>query len=301
MIAEWKFATVVTLSDEKIARLMLDNFSAEAMSLPFFGEHKVRHYFEKVLWLIQSYCLEGWKNPVKGINHLDNGIIVIHPGTNRCVAAKFLGCDTLSVLVNINRSQRMFTTISNAKIIKDESTLRNSLISNGPILWRTENQEELWINGILQQDKYYKDFTYEFLDKDAWPNPNKLNQWIEIVYDMLPLTVYVDNAVNIELLKSKINNMNGLTFKSTNLTKKYKSFTCDFVIVANREEINSQDSWIYLGPNSNFYGNIFELLFFINPLISCSRTANNSIFIKNNKAGQGELIIPQHYVNNKSI
>jgi hypothetical protein len=119
LINEWKLENTASSQDEIIARRMLTNFSADVLTLSFVGDNKVRHYFEKVLWLIQSYCREDWKNPLKGINHLDNGTIVIHPGTNRCVAATFLGCDALSVLININKSQQLLTSISNSQLFSN--------------------------------------------------------------------------------------------------------------------------------------------------------------------------------------
>lgn len=297
MITEWKLENTVANIDETIARTMLSNFSAAALTLPFAGDHKIRHYFEKVLWLIQSYCREGWKNPLKGINHLDNGTIVIHPGTNRCVAAKFLGCDTLSVLININRSQQLLTSLPHAQTITNEITLRNTLTSAGPILWRTESSEELWIAGVRQPSVYYKDFTYEFLGADAWPG-NSLPTWIDNIFNFLPLTVYVETEVNVDVINKFSDHLQEFTVKSLTLPVTEVLLSYKFVTVASLDKIADTGNYIFISNTANFKKNIFELLYFVNPECSVSRTVDSSIFIKNSSAFNSyELIIPDHYVN----
>ena len=58
-----------------------------------------------MLWLIWGYMEDGWKNPVKGINLLDNGKIHIHPGTHRCVVHDFIDPDgMMPVMVNTNKN-----------------------------------------------------------------------------------------------------------------------------------------------------------------------------------------------------
>jgi hypothetical protein len=297
LINKWKLENTVSVQDEIIARRMLTNFSADILTLPFVGDNKVRHYFEKVLWLIQSYCRENWKNPLKGINHLDNGTIVIHPGTNRCVAAKFLGCDELSVLININKSQQLLTLIPNTQVITDEITLRNTLSSNGPILWRTESQEELWVNGVRQRGIYYKDFTYEFLGADAWPG-NSLPAWIENIFNFLPLTVYIESEVetaNVDKLSKQLQHS---TFKSITTPVIEIPLTYNFITVSSFDDIKDNGNYIFISNIANFKKNIFELLYFVNPECSISRTADSSIFIRNAfSSSNNELIIPDHYVN----
>lgn len=297
LLNDWKFENIVSNQNEIIAKRMLTNFSADALTLPFVGDNKIRHYFEKVLWLIQSYCREGWKNPLKGINHLDNGTIVIHPGTNRCVAANFLHCDTLSVLININKSQKLLTSLSNAQIITDEITLRNTLSSNGPILWRTENSEELWIDGVRQPDLYYKDFTYEFLGADAWPG-NSLPVWIENMFDFLPLTVYVESEVDIAAIDKSSKHLKNSTFKSITTPVVEIPLTYNFITVSSFANISDSGNYIFISNTANFKKNIFELLYFVNPECRISRTADSSIFIRNSfSSSNTELIIPDHYVN----
>jgi hypothetical protein len=299
IINEWKVNNKITDMEEKIARLMLDNFSADALTLPLSGENKIKHYFEKVLWLIQEYCINGWKNPLKGINHLDNGIVVIHPGTNRCVAAKFLNCKLLPILININKEQNLLNTIENAQLITDELSLRNTLSSNGKILWRTESQEELWINGIKQPGKFYKDFTYEFLDADAWPDSNNLIRWNNTILDMLPLKIYIEPNVNTDEIDKLSNSLKNLTFKSIIDSRKEVNLTYRFITVSSFNDIKDNDNFIFMSNESKFKKNIFELLYFISPKYGISKTADSSIIIKNSFASNNNtLIIPEHYVDN---
>jgi len=298
IINDWKNTNCVSEIEEAIARKMLDNFSADALLIPLHGENKIKHYFEKILWLIQSYCINGWKNPLKGINHLDNGIIVIHPGTNRCVAAKFLNCDSMLVLININKNQKLLTDIKEAEVITDETSLRNTLTSSDKILWRTESTEDLWISGIRQQDKYYKDFTYEFLGSDAWPHKNNLLKWSENILSALPLTVYVTPLVDVNSIDQSSKHLKHLHFKSVlqNITPVMLDY--EFKIVSSFEEITDSGTFIFISHTSKFKKNIFELLYFISPSCSISRTQNLSIVIKNSFSFiNTELIIPEHYVN----
>jgi len=296
IIDDWKTENFVTSEVEAIAKSMLDNFDACVLAIPIAGENKIKHYFEKVLWLIQSYCENGWKNPLKGINHLDNGQIVIHPGTNRCVASKFLKCKTLSVLININKRQTLLSSIKNYKTINNEQELRSSLVSKEKILWRTENQEELWINGVNQSDEYYKDFTYEFLGTDAWPKSYLLSQWSNCVYNFLPLKIYVDHAVDINIISQQSEAMKQFSFTDRDSGKQVK-FDFEFTPVDNFDKINDTGSFVYLGKYSRFQKNVFELLFFVSPLYKYSSTNDKSIVVHNSFATEEKtLTIPDHYV-----
>lgn len=296
IINDWKKENSVTPEVEAIAKSMLDNFDARVLAVPIAGESKIKHYFEKVLWLLQSYCENGWKNPLKGINHLDNGQIVIHPGTNRCVAAKFLNCRTLSVLINVNKRQTLLSSIKDYTVINNEQQLRKSLVSKETILWRTENQEELWINGVNQTGEYYKDFTYEFLGADAWPKSYLLDQWSKCVYNFLPMKIYFDNVVNINAILQESQMMKQYSF-TDRATGKQATFKFEFIPVDNFDKINDNESFVYLSKESNFRRNIFELLFFVSPLYKYSSTDNNSIVMHNSLATEDNILtIPDHYV-----
>jgi hypothetical protein len=280
-ILEWESQNHLNENDKNIAKQMLTNWSSEVLSLPFFGEHKVKHYFEKVLWLIQSYCEKGWTNPLKGINHLDNGQIVVHPGTNRCVAAKFLKCQTLKILINIHKDQSLLKKLYNPTLIDNEKDLRNTLKSSDKILWRTESREQLWIDGRRQIEKTYPDFTYEFLGADAWPEFDKFNLWLETIGKMLPLKIYTNKDVNI---------------KSTLLGKTFKlnQIKFDYTLVDN---LDKNSPYIYIDRSLKDF-DIFELLFFVSVNHRYSRSLDDSIIIHNPYAlSHRELIIPDHYVN----
>jgi hypothetical protein len=298
IISEWKEDNIVNDIEEKIARSMLDNFSADLLALPMLGESKIKHYFEKILWLIQSYCIVGWKNPIKGINHLDNGIIIIHPGTNRCVAAKFLNCLKLSVIINVHKDQHLLQCLKDAELIDNEESLRKLLVSEDTILFRTETTEELWINGCFQPGVVYKDFTYEFLGKDSWPDPTDLKEWNSIVLNSLPLTIYVEKETDTAPLNIASKQTTSLTFKSIIEYGVEKKLEYKFLEVLSFEEIDDTNTFIFISKNSKFKKNIFELLYFLSPKHEISRTLDSSIIIKNSFVqNKKELIIPEHYVN----
>jgi hypothetical protein len=294
IISEWKKDNIdVDQSTEILAKQMLDNWGAEILSIPLCGENKIKHYFEKVLWLIQSYCEYGWRNPLKGINHLDNGYIVIHPGTNRCVAAKFLRCEKLSVLINVNKKQNLMNIFKDEKNIVDEETLRDTLVSADKILWRTESQEELWINGVNQIGVYYKDFTYEFLGADAWPNSEKINHWSYNFYNSLPLKIYVHPDLDYSFIDQQSRHMKNLTFVNR-VDGMKKKFEYNFLLST---KIQDDNFWIYLDKNCNFKRNIFELLFFVSSSHRIIRSADDTIVINNPfSTDNKELIIPDHYL-----
>lgn len=280
LLVEWESQNQITEEDKNIARKILSNWSSEVLSLPFFGEHKIKHYFEKVLWLIQSYCERGWTNPLKGINHLDNGQIVVHPGTNRCVAAKFLKCQKLKILINIHKEQDLLKTLINPILIDNEEDLRNTLRSSNRILWRTESREELWINSQRQADRSYPDFTYEFLGADAWPEFDKFNLWIDTIGKMLPLNIWTNQDISIK----------------TNLLDKVFRFNNKKFNYQISDSVDKTLSYIYIDrPFCNL--DIFELLFFVSVNHKYSRTIDDSIIIHNPYAlSSRELIIPDHYV-----
>lgn len=287
-ITEWKSQNTVSDTEEAIARSFLKNWSSRVLTLPFGGEHMVKHYFEKVLWLIQSYCVQGWSNPLKGINHLDNGYVTVHPGTNRCIAAEFLKCQTLRILINIHKEQTLLNNLNNPILIDNEQDLRATLTSSEKILWRTESQEELWIAGKHQQGKTYPDFTYEFLGRDAWPEWEKFDLWMNTIFKFLPLTVYASSEISIE------SPITGLTLKDRSQNNLEKAFEYR---VLPAENIDKENPYIYIDRSlKNF--DIFELLFFVSVNYKYSRTLDDSIIIHNPYAlTNRELIIPDHYVN----
>lgn len=279
-ILEWESQNQVTDRDKDIARKMLAEWSSEVLSLPFVGEHKIKHYFEKVLWLIQSYCERGWTNPLKGINHLDNGQIVVHPGTNRCVAAKFLKCQDLKILINVHKEQSFLRELSNYTTIDNEQDLRNTLYSSNKILWRTESREELWIEGQRQIGRDYPDFTYEFLGADAWPEFEKFSLWIDTIGKMLPLNIWSGHEVNVR------SNLSNKFFRSNNKPFEYTI----------SKLVDKSLPYIYVDRSLKDF-DIFELLFFVSVNHKYSRTLDDSIIIYNPYAlTSRELIIPDHYV-----
>jgi hypothetical protein len=281
IIADWKKDNSVTDEEYDIAKHMLTNWSSEILSLPFSGEHKIKHYFEKVLWLIQSYCEKGWTNPLKGINHLDNGYLTVHPGTNRCIAAKFLKCQNLKILINIHKEQSLLKNLYDPILIDNEQDLRNTLKSSDRILWRTESREQLWIDGRRKSEKTYPDFTYEFLGSDAWPEFDKFNLWLETVSKFLPLKIYSDKDISIK------SSLIGKTFKLNQAEFDYKII----------DNLDRNNPYIYVDrPLKDF--DIFELLFFVSVNHRFSRSLDDSIIIHNPYAlTNKELIIPDHYVN----
>jgi hypothetical protein len=287
-IAEWESQNQVTDRDKDIARKMLAEWSSEVLSLPFVGEHKIKHYFEKVLWLIQSYCERGWINPLKGINHLDTGQIVVHPGTNRCVAAKFLKCRDLKILINVHKDQTLLFQLENPVLIDNEQDLRATLTSSEKILWRTESREELWIAGSHQTGKTYPDFTYEFLGRDAWPEWEKFDLWTNTIFKFLPLNIYASKDITVQ---SPILNK---TFKDRSQDNLEKLFEYKILSV---NDIDRSRPYIYVNrPLTDF--DIFELLFFVSVNHQFSRTIDDTIIIHNPYAlTNRELIIPEHYVN----
>lgn len=293
IIADWKLDNLVSDIDEKIAKSMLDSWNADVLSIPLKGESKIKHYFEKVLWLIQSYCQRGWVNPLKGINHLDNGRIVVHPGTNRCVAAKFLRSSNLKILINIHKDQTLLSCLENPILIKDEQTLRSTVQSSDRVLWRTENQEELWVSGNHKTGKFYPDFTYEFLGADAWPEYKKFNIWADTISKFLPLRMYIKKDIDFssELTMS----MKTKTFKDRSRDNLAKPFEFSIEVV-DGQKLPKDVAWIYMGKTIRNI-NLFELLFFVSVDHRYSRTLDDSIIIHNPYAStNAELIIPDHYV-----
>ena len=294
ILEEWKQHNGVTVDEESIARHMLDSWSAAVLTIPLSGENKIKHYFEKVLWLIQSYCQKGWTNPLKGINHLDNGKIVVHPGTNRCVAAKFLRSKTLKILINFHKEQKLLSQLKDPVLITDEQTLRSTLQSSDRILWRTENREKLWISGNPQQNKTYPDFTYEFLGADAWPEYKKFNVWSNMIFKFLPLKIYMHRGIEYSLESTL--SLAGFTFKDRSQGNAIRPLTFNLEIVDN-QKLPKDVPWIYLGKSIRNI-NLFELLFFVSVDHRYSRSIDDSIIINNPfSETNAELIIPDHYVN----
>lgn len=174
-----------------LAKQIKQKLNVAHLSLPLAGENKIKHHFEKMLWLIWGYMEDGWKNPVKGINLLDNGKIHIHPGTHRCVVHDFIDPDgTMPVMVNTNKNQ--ITNFKPHKELETVEDIRNSLVDNGNVLVRTEHEEDLWINGVHDpaMEQSNKDFTYELTGSDSWPN-RSLDTWSDLVYKSLPLKIFI--------------------------------------------------------------------------------------------------------------
>ena len=220
--------------------------------------------------------------------------MVVHPGTNRCVAAKFLRTDKLKVLINIHKEQTLLSQLENPMLITDEQTLRATLQSSDRILWRTENQEELWISGSHQIGKFYPDFTYEFLGADAWPEYKKFNTWTNTIFKFLPLNVYLKKGTEFSL--ESTSSMKDKTFKDRSQDNLHTPFEFELHIVDD-QKLPKDAPWIYIGKSIRNI-NLFELLFFVSVDHRYSRSLDDSIIIHNPYASSDlELIIPDHYVN----
>lgn len=277
---------------KKKARNILTDFDSDFLQIPFFGENRVKHHYDKILWLIQEYCLHGWKNPLKAINLHDTGNLVIHPGTNRCAAARFLKCSKMPVMINIHKDQDLAKKVDGFKIITKEKDLRNSLQSKGQILWRTESTENLYIKGERQHKKTFQEFTFEFTHQDAWPKQDNLNKWANLVTKFLPLKIYVKYSNNYNEIIKNSESLKLATFH--NRVNKKKS-SLDYKIDYITEKLDYSKPWIKLDINKVDF-NVFDLLFFLNPDFGTIKSENESIFINNPYGSKQTLIIPDHYV-----
>lgn len=272
LIEEWSQQN--NSSDTELAKCVTTDFSAKILPLPVDGDNQVLHHFEKVVWLIQSYCKNGWKNSVKAVNHLDNGEYIVHPGTNRCIAAKFLGCRTLPLMLSAHKSQKLYNELKGvAEEITTESQLRESLNSPNPILFRTEIEERLFVNGRAVEGKRFKDFTYEFLGKDAWPERQRFKQWRELVFNSLPLHVYYSENVDPESIYTNISDSRFQIVKQTIAENKHNG--------------------LHIILDKPFNRDIFELLFLLDPETSLTSKDSKVKVVNIGK----EIEIPEHFLN----
>jgi len=277
------------------AQNILKTFDGEFLTIPTLGENKVKHHYEKILWLIHEYCLQGWNNPVKAINLLDNNDLIIHPGTNRCAAAQFLRCPTMPVMINLHRTQNLAQNLENFEIIDNEKDLRQSLKSNGDILWRTESTENLYVNGVRQKKQTFQDFTFEFTHQDSWPDSNLLNDWCSVVEQFLPLQIFVSDN---EIAKSIEQNCSGIVGKRFQNRNKGNFTNIDYEIKQRNHKVNLNLPWIEINNLSKINFNIFDLLFLVNPYYKQISSLDKSIVINNPYGTIEDVVptIPDHYV-----
>jgi hypothetical protein len=296
--------------DKNIAKSVVEDFSVRSLITPMGGDNKVVHHFEKILWLVQSYCMTGWKNSVKAVNHMDDGNYIVHPGTNRCVAAKFLNCKSMPLMLTVHKKQKAYEELKDIGIMIDnEEDLRKSLRSTDQILFRTEIEERLYVNKSFTGEMT-KDFTYEFLGADAWPDKNmptnyeghmqtKLDQWSDLVFRSLPMVV--NNPKNCRLHTDMLN------FKFFDRTKglfnKFEILQSNLKL----EELPKKCAYSGLSIHleKEFLGDIFELLLFVDPQKAVTHSKDKKIVIVNNEHPANRngidwgnsLVIPHSYVN----
>lgn len=275
LIDEWAKQTKSTEKD--LARCTTTDFSAKILPLPLGTDNQVLHHFEKVVWLIQSYCANGWKNSVKAVNHLDNGRYTVHPGTNRCIAAKYLGCKTLPIMLSVNKAQNLYKELKGTvQEITNQEELRKSLNSPNTILFRTEIDERLFVDGRAVEGQRFKDFTYEFLGKDAWPERDRFKQWHKLLFDNLPLHVYYTNNVEKDSIYTNIDD---------------ERFQISKHLVSSVLEVPSDGVNVFL--DKEFNRDIFELFFLLDPNTSLASEDNKIQMINTGPV----ITIPEHYLN----
>jgi len=306
-LQEWMLSN--PSGDKHIAQSVVEDFSVRSLITPMGGENKVVHHFEKIMWLVQSYCRGGWANPVKAVNHMDNGKYLVHPGTNRCVAGKFLGCKVMPLMLSVHKGQKTYKELEEIGVaIESEQDLRKCLWSKYDIVFRTEIEEKLYVNGEFTGEMT-KDFTYEFLGPDAWPSKTlptnyegftqtKLNQWSDLVFRSLPMVVNNPNNVNLHT--------DMLNFQFYDRTKElFNSFE---ILQSNLQLSELPKKCAYSGLSihleKEFLGDIFELLLFVDPQNAVTCTKDRKIIIVNNEhpanrngiSWDNPLIIPDSYV-----
>jgi len=281
-----KWAKQNRSTEKELAKCVTTDFSAKVLTIPMNGENQVHHHFEKVLWLIQSYLRNGWKNSVKAVNHMDNGSWIVHPGTNRCIAAEYLGCKTLPIMLSVHKKQKLYNELKGtAREITNEDDLRKELNSPNPILFRTECNERLFVDNMPFEEERFTDFTYEFLGKDAWPENDRFKKWNSMVFESLPLQVYYTNNVDLDTIKSDILGKN--FYKGFNK----KEFQLITHLVESEAEVPKDKVAVYL--DKPFNRDIFELFFLLDSEHSLTST-DGKIKVFN----KGEMInIPDHYFN----
>lgn len=280
---------IENFEDKELATSITNGMHVKLLGLPLNGErNKVVHHFEKILWLIQSYCKKGWTNTIKAVNHLDNGQFIVHPGTNRCLAAKFLKLETLRIMLSVHKEQKLYEILKgNVQEIDNEKELRNSLESSDTILFRTEVEERLFVNGVSVEGKTFKDFTYEFLGSDAWPERSlpseykgfaysKIEQWSNLVARSLPLNVFVTE--NIEHLDSS------LEMNFTNIvTGLEHPLEVNYIVVDSIDDVckNNRYQGLAVFLDKNIDQNPLELLFFADPQECIASTKDKKVAIIN--------------------
>jgi len=281
LLQEW--ADLNNNSDIELAKCVTTDFSAKILTLPLNGYSQVRHHFEKITWLTQSYVKSGWKNSVKAVNTTDTGTFIVHPGTNRCVAANFLGCKTLPIMLTVHKDQNLYNELKDSKHeITTEQELRDSLNSSDTILFRTEIEEDLFIGGHRTDQKMI-DFTYEFLGSDAWPEGDRLHNWQSVIFDNLPLNIYYTKNVDPSTINTKI--LGKCFYRKTDKA----TISITKTLVDSEDDIAIDGLYIYL--DKPFNRDIFELFFLLD--------YNSSLCTKDNKVklvNKGEFfIIPEHF------
>jgi hypothetical protein len=265
---------------------MINNFTSEILSLRTTGYSKVQHHIQKILWLIQSYCVNGWTNSVKAISLLDNGTYIVHPGANRCVAAKFLGCPALKTMISVHKDQSAYTLLQDgSEVIDNEAQLRQSLVSPNTILFRTEIEEDIFVNNISTNKKRI-DFTYEFMGNDAWPTEEEFDAWNNLVWKSFPL---------------KVHNPNNYKLTSQAMNKFCYHRMTDIGTMMQIDNIRNPMSPHHITVEiEKPVRDVFELLFFMNPNYSMAQTTDEKIRVINHAYdGSKEeriLTIPDHYV-----
>lgn len=282
----------------ELARTIKNQLDVGHLCLPIHGENKIKHHFEKMLWLIWGYMEEGWRNPVKGINLLDDGEVHVHPGTHRCVVQEFVDPGA-KMPVMINMHQKQLTGFEVKKELTTVEEIRNELVDNGQILVRTEHEEDLYVNGVLQRDKN-KDFTYELTGSDSWPN-RSLDEWSDMVFRSLPLNIYIGydsrtpsaSEVCEQSIRENIEEMEGQFFHDSTRHNLKRELDVQIHFINAKELAEQGLYWrtadgkesteftytrfltpylsdyegisVFMDCDFMWRSNIFELLFFINP------------------------------------
>ena len=322
----------IQVTDEQIeiAKTIKDTFSVNHLKLPIGKQNRIKHHFEKVVWLIQSiaggnfYDFENHcrlRNPLKGLNLFDKGTISIHPGTHRCVAIKFLDFTTVPLLINSSKYQiftdelQQLKTIGATLEMTDLDMVKKELTSNGEVLVREEGEENLFIDGE-STEKIHRDFTYELTGTSEWPSEKNtftpmgtqrefVDGYQDLIYRSLPLNIYVgyDSScpevtdVCINSIKENIKDFNGHYFYNSAINHKRKEFEVNFHKLDRKKLVENGLFWrdqkdgsteftytrflvpylndyrgvaIFVDNDFIFNSNIFELLYYVNPIVPVS-------------------------------
>tara|TARA_B100001057_G_C22839863_1_gene946640 strand:- start:115 stop:1500 length:1386 start_codon:yes stop_codon:yes gene_type:complete len=283
----------------ELAKTIKQNLNVNHICMPMLGENKIKHHFEKMLWLIWGYMETGWKNPVKGINLLDDGEIHIHPGTHRCVVQNFIDPNAkMPVMVNMNKQQ--LTGFDVKKELTTVEEIREELVDNGQVLVRTEHEEDLYVNGVHEIGNKNKDFTYELTGSDSWPN-RSLDHWSDMVFRSLPLNVYIGHdsrtpsasEVCEQSIRENIEDMEGQFFHDSTRHNLKRELDVNVHLIDIKELAADGEFWrksdgkesteftytrfltpylcdyegisVFMDCDFMWRSNIFELLYFIDP------------------------------------